>query len=121
MQALMDLLGGHPALLEKVFSHLRTHPDVSMQQLLVEAPTESSLLSAHLRQQLFTLQSIPALAQAFQQVVTSEQPVTLAPKLVYQLQSMGLIKLSGNVTTPRCQLYQQYFRERLTGLAEQVS
>ncbi len=115
LQALINLVGGHPALLEQIFSYLKTHSTASMQQILTEAPTEASLFGSHLREQLLTLQAFPALAQAFQQVVTSDQPVTLAPLLVYQLQSMGLIKLLGNQAVPRCQLYQQYFQERLLG------
>lgn len=115
LMALIDLVGGHPALLEQIFSYLKTHSTASIQQLLTEAPTEASLFGSHLRAQLLTLQTFPALAQAFRQVVASEQPVTLAPLLVYQLQSMGLIKLLGNQAVPRCQLYQQYFRERLVG------
>ncbi|MGC1306298.1 MAG: AAA-like domain-containing protein [Phormidesmis sp.] len=113
LQAIMDLIGGHPALLKQLFNHLKKYPTVSVQQLLAESTTESSLFISHLREQLLTLQTTPALAQAFRAAIASEQPIALPPLPVYQLQSMGLIKLSGNQVEPRCQLYQKYFKERL--------
>lgn len=114
LKALVDLVGGHPALLEKMFSHLNTYPTASIQQILTEASTECSLFRSHLREQLLTLQKEPTLTTAFQSVVGSDEPVTLDPLSMYQLQRMGLIALSGNQATPRCQLYRHYFRDRLS-------
>lgn len=113
LQAVMDLVGGHPAFTKQLFNHVKKHPSVSIQQLIAEAVTESSLFISHLREQLLTLQTTPDLAQAFQAAITSEQPITLPPLSVYQLQSMGLIKLLKNQVEPRCQLYRKYFKERL--------
>jgi len=113
LQAIMNLLGGHPALTEQLFKHLKKHPTASIQSLLAEAVTESSLFISHLREQLLTLQTLPALAQAFRAAIASTQPIKLSPLVIYQLQSIGLIKLSGNEVEPRCQLYRQYFKETL--------
>jgi len=114
LQLIIDLIGGHPTLLKKLFNHVRNYPTISVEQLLAEATTESSLFISHLREQLLTLQTLPALAQAFQAAIASDHSITLPPLLVYQLQSMGLIKLSENQVEPRCQLYKRYFKERLT-------
>jgi len=117
LQALIQLLGGHPALLDQAFKYLRSHPGLSIQQLLEDATTESSIFGHHLREQLLTLENEPDLAQAFQQVVNSDLPITIAPMAAYQLQSMGLIQLSGNRARSRCELYRTYFRNRLSHIA----
>lgn len=113
LDALVTLVGGHPALIEQVCIHLKTYPHCSIQQLLANAPTDSSLFGDHLRRQLLTLQNRPALAQAFRQIVTTDQPITIDPLAAYQLQSLGLIQLSGDQASPRCQLYRHYFSSRL--------
>lgn len=113
LHKLVALVGGHPTLLKQFFTYLKTHPDASIETLLAEAATESSLFISHLREQLITLQMMPALAQSFQKIITSEQPFALDSLSIYQLQSMGLIILCGNHAMPRCQLYKQYFKERL--------
>ncbi|NER50717.1 MAG: hypothetical protein F6J92_29410, partial [Symploca sp. SIO1A3] len=39
--------------------------------------------------------------------------VQLEPKLKYQLNSMGLVKVNGNRVRPRCNLYSHYFKKHL--------
>lgn len=114
LEALVNLVGGHPALIEQVCIHLKTYPHCSIQQLLANAPTDSSLFGDHLRRQLLTLQNRPALALAFRQIITTAQPITIDPLAAYQLQSLGLIQLSGDQASPRCQLYRHYFSSRLS-------
>lgn len=113
LTVLIQLLGGHPVLLAQAFTYLNDHPGLPLGQLLADATTESSIFGHHLREQLLTLENEPTLAAAFHQVIHSEGPVALAPMAAYQLQSMGLIQLSGNRATPRCKLYSLYFRDRL--------
>ncbi len=114
LQSLNDLIGGHPALLDQAFRQLQTHTNFSLQQLLDEATTESSLFGHHLREHLLVLHRSPELADAFRQVISRQEPVDVAPLLAYQLHHLGLIKLTGNQATVRCQLYRQYFRDRLS-------
>ena len=113
VEPLMKLVGGHPYLLEHAFSHLESHPETTLEQLLAEAPTEAGIYASHLRENWLHLRSHPELAAAFKTVVNSTIPVQLEPMLAYQLQSMGLVKLSGNEAEPRCCLYRQYFRQHL--------
>jgi hypothetical protein len=110
---LMDLLGGHPYLLEQAFTHIKHHPEITLNQLLVEATTEAGIYRHHLREIWLKLQEHPELAPAFQQVVTADDYVQIEPMAAYQLQSMGLVKLSGNQVQIRCNLYRQYFQMRL--------
>jgi hypothetical protein len=111
---LMELLGGHPYLLELAFAHLKSHPDITVEQLLVEAPTEAGIYRPHLWKYWLDLQERPKLATTFQQVIYTTHPIQIDPISAYQLQSMGLVKLSGNKVQPRCHLYRQYFQMRLS-------
>lgn len=113
VEPLMALVGGHPYLLNRAFSQLKSHPAFTVERLLAEAPTEAGIYGNHLREHWLQLQANPELAVAFKNVVTSTHPVQLDPLQAYQLQSMGLIKLSGNEAQPRCNLYRQYFGKRL--------
>ncbi|MEH1906056.1 MAG: AAA-like domain-containing protein [Nostoc sp.] len=106
---LMQLVGGHPYLLQQAFSHLKNYPDVTLEQLLTEATTDAGIYRHHLREYWLSLQQEPKLMAAFQTVVTSTKPVRLETISAYQLQSMGLVKLLGNQVEPRCQLYRSYF------------
>ncbi|QYO63517.1 AAA-like domain-containing protein [Leptolyngbya sp. 7M] len=65
-----------------------------------------------------TLNQQPQLAGAFHQVVTAMQPIRLSITHVYKLYSMGLITRQGDSVVPRCELYRQYFQERLDPYAK---
>ena len=113
LEPLMNLVGGHPYLLDLAFSHLKSYPDTKLEEFLADAPTEAGIYDSHLRENWLHLRSHPQLAAAFKNVVNSREAVQLEPMEAYQLQSMGLVKLSGNQVQPRCNLYRQYFREHL--------
>ncbi|KYC35762.1 hypothetical protein WA1_08145 [Scytonema hofmannii PCC 7110] len=116
---LMELLGGHPYLLELAFAHLKAHPDITVDRLLAEAPTEASIYRPHLWKYWSDLQEHPKLADAFKQVIDATHSIQIEPMSAYQLQSMGLVKLSGNKVHIRCNLYRQYFQIRLSS-GEQI-
>ncbi|MGH1394821.1 MAG: AAA-like domain-containing protein [Trichormus sp.] len=111
VDSLMQLVGGHPYLLKMAFSYLTTYPDLTLEQLLVEAVTDAGIYSHHLREYWLSLQQEPKLMAAFQTVINSDKPVRLETISAYQLQSMGLVKLAGNEVEPRCQLYCNYFAD----------
>ncbi|MBD2361614.1 AAA-like domain-containing protein [Anabaena minutissima FACHB-250] len=111
VDSLMQLVGGHPYLLQMAFSHLKSYPDVTLEQLLVEAITDAGIYRHHLRDYWLSLQQEPKLMAAFQTVITSTKPVRLETTSTYQLQSMGLVKLAGNEVEPRCHLYRNYFSD----------
>lgn len=110
IDALINLVGGHPHLLEMAFSHLKNYPDITLEQILIEGTTETGIYAHHLREHWLNLQQHPELAGAFNKVINSNHPVQLEPLLAYHLQSIGLVKLSGNLAEPRCNLYRQYFQ-----------
>ncbi len=106
---LINLVGGHPYLLEQAFSHLKSYPNATIEQILADAPTNAGIYSNHLREYWLSLQQDQKLMAAFKTVVSSANPVRLETISAYQLQSMGLVKLTGNKVELRCQLYRNYF------------
>lgn len=118
VQQLMGMVGGHPYLVRLALYHLTQSLGTQyggLEQLLKDAPTDAGIYENHLRRLWGTLKENPELATALKQVVTATEPIRLETMQAYKLYSMGLIKRQGDRVMPRCQLYQQYFRERLEG------
>lgn len=113
VEQLMNVIGGHPSLVQQALSHLKTHQDVTLDTLLETAPTESGIYGYHLRSHLLDLQQHPELAFALKKVVTVIESVRLETMQSYKLHSMGLVRIQGNKVEPRCNLYRQYFYDRL--------
>ena len=109
-------MGGHPYLLKQAFVQLNHNPIHTLKEIISLATTDSGIYSNHLREHWLNLQQHPELATAFKQVLTAKKPIQLEPIAAYQLQSMGLVKLSGNQVETRCNLYGQYFSARLDSL-----
>ncbi|HIK49871.1 MAG TPA: AAA-like domain-containing protein [Oscillatoriales cyanobacterium M59_W2019_021] len=109
LQSLLDLLGGHPYLVRLALYHL-CHQDVSLEQLLLEAPTQAGIYGDRLRDYWAMLLDYPELSAAMEQVVSSDEGAQLESIVAYKLESMGLVKLEGNCATPSCPLYRLYFR-----------
>ncbi|OJJ18156.1 molecular chaperone Tir [Roseofilum reptotaenium AO1-A] len=112
VEQLMEMVGGHPYLIEQAFSHYRTDPD-SLELLLKEAPTEAGIYVNHLRHLWNIVQQHPDLVKALSAVIESDTPVRLDSMDAYKLYSLGLVKRQGNNVFPSCRLYRDYFRDFL--------
>jgi hypothetical protein len=108
----MDMVGGHPYLVNLALESI-ARTDITLERVLETASQESGIYSDHLRRLLGNINENLKLATALKEVVTSPTPVQLEPVVVFKLYSMGLVKISGNDVTPRCNLYRQYFGDRL--------
>ncbi|MGE5658284.1 MAG: AAA-like domain-containing protein [Actinomycetota bacterium] len=108
VEQLMAMVGGNPYLVRLGLYHIKCG-DVSFEQCLATAYTEDGIYKEHLRRQRRNLQQAIELTSAFEMVVIAEGPVELEPLLAYRLQSMGLVRLNGNLAMPSCNLYRQYF------------
>lgn len=108
LEKLMEMVGGHPYLIRLAFYHLY-QDEITIQQLLEEAPTPTGIYHHHLQNHLITLQKNPNLAHAFAKVITADKPIQLETIIAYKLASMGLVKLQGKEVFPSCQLYCLYF------------
>ena len=106
------IFGGHPYLIQEAFVFLQKE-QCSLDRLLAIAATEASPFINHLLQQLGELRKNPQLETAYYQVVKETQPVRLDPNATFKLQGMGLVLVDLNKCLPRCDLYRQYFFDRL--------
>ena len=109
---LMDMVGGHPALVHTALYYLN-RGEVTLAQLLETAPTATGIYNYHLQRHLVTLAEQPELAQALDTVLSATEPIQLAPILAYKLSSLGLIKQSGDKAILSCELYRRYFKSHL--------
>jgi hypothetical protein len=109
---LLTVLGGHPHRIRLALYQLARH-ELSLERLLQEAPTLGGICAACLRRNLALLREHPDLMAAMQQVITSPSGVHLDPRLMYQLESMGLVKLHGNQVTVSCELYRLFLLNEL--------
>jgi len=112
-EPLIAMVGGHPYLIRLALYHL-ARQEITLQQLLQDAPTHAGVYSDHLRRCLGNLKQQPELAALLKQVITAQAPVQLESVAVYHLDSMGLVHLKGNQVTPSCELYRQYFSANLS-------
>jgi DNA-binding CsgD family transcriptional regulator len=113
VQQLMTMVGGHPYLVRLAIYHI-ARGEITLPHLLKTAATEAGLYSDHLRRHLWNLEQHSHLATALKKVVDSDTPVQLESMQGFKLHSMGLVHLQGNQVIPRCNLYRQYFRVRLS-------
>ena len=112
LNKLIELVGGHPYLIDTAIANLKTK-EINLEQLLNLAPTEEGIFSNHLREQLWNLQHNPQLESAYKKVVRANEPVRLDAEIGFKLHSMGLVKILGNDCVPSYDLYRRYFSERL--------
>ena len=105
---LMELIDGHPSLVDIALYHLSSG-QITLAQLLKTAPTDSGIYHHHLQRHLVTLREQPELASAFDQLISAAELDKLDPIVAYKLSSLGLIKQSGDTAIASCELYRQYF------------
>lgn len=108
---LMDLIGGHPYLIQQALYYLAQH-HFTLDQLLQTAPTDAGIYRNHLHRHLRSLQEHPELAAAYDQVIKAIAPVEIEQVSAFKLHSMGLVRLQGNQVVPSYGLYRQYFGDR---------
>jgi AAA-like domain len=112
LSQLMQLVAGHPYLVQQAFYHL-AQQDLTLNQLVQTAATDSGIYYNHLHRHLRSLQEHPQLAAAYDQVIKASKPVELEQLLAFKLHSMGLVTLRGNQVVPSCELYRRYFSDRI--------
>lgn len=105
------MVGGHPYLVSLALYHL--HRGMTLEELLLLAPTTAGIYSHYLRRHLITLRQQPQLATALQQAIAADDGVQLDAISVHKLESMGLIEVDGDRAKPSCELYRLYFRIQL--------
>lgn len=105
---LMNLIGGHPALIQQALNSLKRQ-QTTLEQLLSLASTEQGIYGHYLREQLLILQQNSHLKLAYREVVTASESIRLDAEVAFKLHSIGLVKFSANSCLPRYDLYRNYF------------
>ena len=111
-QQLMDLVDGHPYLIQLGLYALWKN-NISFEQLLQESSKGVGIYADHLQRLLWTLEKDYKLAAAYSQVVQTSNPVELELLQAFKLESLGLVNLLGNQATSSCSLYSKYFCESI--------
>lgn len=112
VEQLMSLIDGHPYLVNIALYYL-SQEIISLEQLLLDAPTPTGIYSQHLQSYLVLLQKDSELISAMYRVVNSNELIKLDTFAAYKLESMGLVSLYGFLAKPSCELYRLYFSEVL--------
>ncbi len=111
---LMTMLGGHIYLVDLMLANLANNSELSLDELLQQAISDTGIYSGYLRQHLINLRSCSQLTQVFREVLDSPKPLQVDSLVGYQLYRMGLIKWSeNNSVVPSCELFRLYFLPRL--------
>lgn len=109
---LMGMIGGHPYLSRLALYYIY-RGELTLKQLVQEAPTESGIYSDHLRKIMAVVQADSNLENALKQVIYTEHPVKLIAAIAYKLDSMGLVNINGDFVTPSCEIYRLYFKSQM--------
>jgi class 3 adenylate cyclase len=115
VERLMNLIGGNPYLVQMALHHISVQ-DITLEQLIETAMAEHGIYSDYLRRQLWNLQQYPDLVTALARVVMSPTSVKLDSIQSFKLQSLGVVRFLNSQVLPSCELYRQYFSDRLNQL-----
>ena len=110
LEQLMKLLGGFPYLIRLAF-YQSVCSKIPVQILLQNATKDTGIYQQHLEYQLWNLQQHPKLADAFSQILIA--PIQLEAEVAFRLKSLGLIHLTEDQATVSCELYREYFCNKL--------
>jgi len=106
----MRLLDGQPYLTRKALYTMLTE-ELSWKALARISATDQGPFGDHLRHLFWLLRDDPTLVQAIKQVVRQERSTD--ELAMYRLTRAGLVKGAGAAYAWRCDLYQQYFQDKL--------
>lgn len=112
LDQLMGLLAGFPYLVRLMFYEMVKH-QVSLKSLLETVATDMGIYANHLHCHLWRLRQYPDLAVAYQQVIKANDAVELDPIQMLKLHSFGLVRWFRDRVVVSCQLYEEYFRDRV--------
>ncbi len=115
-QQLMEVVGGHPYLIDEMLTHWKDCPRTLTEQLKLEAdPTSDEIYSTYLKPLWEAVAEDADLVTALQKILAYQVPVTIdSIGLIDRLVDIGLIiRTDGNLVQPYCQLFRDYFRARI--------
>ncbi len=114
LMPIAELVGGHPYLIGLALYSL-SQSNITPEELLATAPTQTGIFARHLRGCLAILKQKPQLLKTVRQLIHMTQSISIEALIAHKLESIGLIKMSGNSAKFSCELYRLYFSEQLSG------
>lgn len=113
-EQLMALLGGHPYLVRRAL-YLVAGRRITVEELFARATDDNGPFGDHLRYHAFRLHGRPELVEGLRQVI--HHNACPNERVFFRLRGAGLVRrpAGGSTVLPRCQLYANYFQERLDG------
>ncbi|NER08058.1 MAG: hypothetical protein F6K17_38680 [Okeania sp. SIO3C4] len=115
---LMKMVGGHPYLVELTIRSLRTRNDMTLENILETAPTETGIYhSPHLQEYLGILKQHSDLAKVFMSIIKGEEIKNIESHANKKLINLGLVKYENGKVLVRCELYRLYFENYLGDVA----
>ena len=110
LSQLMALLNGHP-FLTRLALYKMVAEKMPWADLKRDAPTDYGPFGDHLRHQYWIIHDKPELKNALRDIILTQ--CCPNEKALFRLLQAGLIKGSGDAYTYRCDLYKQYFQDKL--------
>jgi len=114
VRELMNMVGGHPYLVELTFRNLKTCNGMTLEKVLETAPTEKGIYySPHLQEYLAILKQHSGLAKYFLKIIKGEDIGNLKSHAIKTLMNLGLVKYQDGKVFVGCKLYRLYFESYL--------
>lgn len=110
VERLMKLVNGHPYLIRRAL-YLTAKGRLSASDLFTLAAEERGPFDDHLRYHLFRMHDKDELVRGMLEVIRHN--TCPDERTFFRLRGAGLVRESGRLVMPRCQLYADYFREHL--------
>lgn len=114
VRELMNMVGGHPYLVELTFRSLKTCNGIGLEKILETAPTKDGIYhSPHLQEYLAILKQHSDLAKVFLSIIKGEYLEEMESHAIKKLMNLGLVKYQDGKVLVRCELYRLYFENYL--------
>jgi hypothetical protein len=107
---MMELLAGHPYLIRRAL-YLLAKNRITLDFLTSRATDDRGPFGDHLRYHLFRLHGKTDLIDGLRDVIFKNE--CRDDLIFFRLRGAGLVRREGAKVVPRCQLYANYFKERL--------
>lgn len=108
---LFDLLGGHPYLVRRAL-YLITSQQILIPELFMRATEEHGPFGDHLRNHLSRLYEHTELMHGLREVINHNS--CQDRQVLFRLRGAGLVHEDGRIVKPRCRLYADFFKDRLS-------
>jgi AAA-like domain len=106
---LMELIGGHPFLVRLLMFEAASK-SIDLTKAIATASSQGGIFDRyHLWRIESTLKSQPDLLAATIEVIASPEGIPLPSSVKHRLVGLGVVKLTGELAIPRCELYRQRF------------